>query len=155
MSFFRHHPVLSTVTPERPSQHPISCLPAPNAPDGQTNSVRLGRLAHFASICRYSVCYLPRAAALLLTFCALFCASASGQTAHFVSAMSTLFTDPNNPYGVALDGKGDIYILENFTGDVLKETATADGYIQSVVANAANNGLSYPQGIAVDGNGNV
>ncbi len=69
--------------------------------------------------------------------------------------MSTLFTDPNNPYGVALDGKGDIYILENFTGDVLKETATADGYIQSVVANAANNGLSYPQGIAVDGNGNV
>jgi len=38
---------------------------------------------------------------------------------------------------------------------VLKETLSAGGYTQSVLANNAANGLTSAFGVAVDGNGNV
>jgi len=38
---------------------------------------------------------------------------------------------------------------------LLTETLSASSYTQSVVANSATNGLSYPEGVAVDGSGNV
>jgi sugar lactone lactonase YvrE len=38
---------------------------------------------------------------------------------------------------------------------VLKETLSAGNYTQSVVANSATNGLDGPEGVAVDGSGNV
>jgi hypothetical protein len=55
--------------------------------------------------------------------------------------------------GVAVDGSGNVYISDS--AQVLKETLTVDGYIQSVVASAATNGPVTPEGIAVDGSGNV
>src|ERR1700728_657016 len=64
-----------------------------------------------------------------------------------------LFTPVEAGVGVAVDGSGNVYISDST--QVLKETLTVDGYIQSVVANAANNGLGSAEGIAVDGSGNV
>jgi hypothetical protein len=61
----------------------------------------------------------------------------------------------NHPFGVAVDGSGNIYIGDDWNNRVLKETLSADSYIQSVVANNANNGLYDPWGVAVDGGGNV
>jgi hypothetical protein len=69
----------------------------------------------------------------------------------------------SNPYGVAVDGSGNVYIGDSYydpsvradKGQVLKETLAAGSYTQSVVANAASNGLIGPWAVAVDGSGNV
>jgi len=66
----------------------------------------------------------------------------------------------DTPVGVAVDGSGNFYISDGNIASiggsgVLKETLSPDGYIQSVVASAANNGPGSPEGIAVDGSGNV
>jgi len=60
-----------------------------------------------------------------------------------------------HPEGVAVDGNGNIYIADPENSQVLKETLSAGSYTQSVVANAANNGLSGSDGIAVDGSGSI
>jgi len=52
---------------------------------------------------------------------------------------------------VAVDESGNVYIAGWGSNiQVLKETLSAGSYTQSVVANASNNGLGYPYGIAVD-----
>jgi sugar lactone lactonase YvrE len=61
----------------------------------------------------------------------------------------------HDPFGVAVDGSGNVYIGDIQNSRVLKETQSAGNYTQSVVANAANNGLIAPCGVAVDGGGNV
>jgi len=61
----------------------------------------------------------------------------------------------NHPFGVAVDGNGNIYIADDWNNRVLKETLSAGSYVQSVVANNANNGLYDPWDVAVDGSGNV
>jgi sugar lactone lactonase YvrE len=61
----------------------------------------------------------------------------------------------HDPFGVAVDGSGNVYIGDIQNSRVLKETQSAGNYTQSVVANAANNGLIAPYGVAVDGGGNV
>ena len=68
----------------------------------------------------------------------------------------------SDPQAVAVDGSGNVYIADNTYGStgftssrVLKETLSAGGYTQSIVANSATNGLSYPLAVAVDGTGNV
>jgi sugar lactone lactonase YvrE len=70
---------------------------------------------------------------------------------------STLsFTSVNNPYAIAADGAGNLYLAEavsayNPSNAVVKETWSGSGYTQSTVAT----GLAYPVGVAVDGAGNV
>jgi sugar lactone lactonase YvrE len=59
------------------------------------------------------------------------------------------------PYGVAVDGSGNVYVADYGNARVLKETLSAGSYTQSIVANAAADGLTGPVGVAVDGNGNV
>ncbi len=54
-----------------------------------------------------------------------------------------------------MDGGGNVYIADLGNQRVVKETPSGGGYAQSVVADATNNGLSYPVGVAVDGSGNV
>jgi sugar lactone lactonase YvrE len=54
-----------------------------------------------------------------------------------------------------VDGSGNIYFASTFDNQVLKETPSGGGYTQSVVANAANNGLNSPREVAVDGSGSV
>ena len=54
-----------------------------------------------------------------------------------------------------MDVSGNVYIVEEQNNRVLKETLSAGGYIQSVIANSATNGLIDPLGVAVDASGNV
>ena len=41
------------------------------------------------------------------------------------------------PYGLAVDGTGNVYIADTGNGRVLKETLSAGNYIQSMIAYAA------------------
>jgi len=56
------------------------------------------------------------------------------------------------PSGVAVDGSGNVYIVDSGNNRVLKETLSAGSYTESTVPTSA---LSYPSGVAVDGSGNV
>ena len=65
-------------------------------------------------------------------------------------------TGVTNPYAIASDGVGNLYIAEAVTAysasnAVVKETWNGNGYTQTSVAT----GLAYPVGVAVDGAGNV
>jgi hypothetical protein len=55
------------------------------------------------------------------------------------------------PYGVAVDGAGNVYIADAYNGQILKETPTAGGYTRSTVVT----GLSNDVAVAVDGQGNL
>ena len=57
----------------------------------------------------------------------------------------------NFPSGVAVDGTGNIYIVDQTNNQVLKETLSGGIYTQSTVGS----GLANPYYIAVDGAGNV
>jgi hypothetical protein len=58
----------------------------------------------------------------------------------------------NYPYGVAVDGSGNVYIADPVNNRILKETLSEGGYTQSTLSTSS---LNYPSGVAVDGNGNV
>jgi len=53
--------------------------------------------------------------------------------------------------GIAVDGAGGLYAVDRLNNRVLKETPSADGYIQSILVNDLDN----PKGIALDDGGNV
>jgi DNA-binding beta-propeller fold protein YncE/N-acetylneuraminic acid mutarotase len=63
------------------------------------------------------------------------------------------------PYGIAVDGNGNVYVADTYSDSnyqVFKETLGSGGtYTQSVVADAASNGLDEPYALAVDGVGNL
>lgn len=61
-----------------------------------------------------------------------------------------------NPWGIAVDAAGSIFLTEAVTAyssenAVVKESSSGSGYTQTTVAI----GLAYPRGVAVDGAGNV
>jgi sugar lactone lactonase YvrE len=56
-----------------------------------------------------------------------------------------------DPFGVAVDGSGNVYISDTLNNRVLKETLSAGTYTQSTIVS----GLADPDQIAVDGNGNI
>lgn len=73
-------------------------------------------------------------------------------TAHFAGFETVVASKGlNQCYGVAVDGKGNVYVADTFNNRVLKETLSAGQYTESVVAS----GLNLPYGVAVDGSGNV
>ena len=102
-----------------------------------------------------------RARLLSAAFCGLAALSipavpaARAQTAHFAGAQTAVRGGLNQPHGVAVDGSGNVYIADGNNNRVVRETPSGGGYIQSTVANQANNGLANPHGVAVDGAGNV
>jgi len=57
------------------------------------------------------------------------------------------------PWEVAVDRSGSVYFASN--NQILKETPSGNGYTQTVIANAANNGLNDPWEVAVDAQGDV
>jgi sugar lactone lactonase YvrE len=66
------------------------------------------------------------------------------------SAVSTSIL--SQPFGVAMDAGGNLYIADTYNSRVLKETLSAGGYAESIVPTST---LTYPYGIAVDGSGNL
>jgi sugar lactone lactonase YvrE len=56
------------------------------------------------------------------------------------------------PFGVAVDGGGDVYITDTFNNRVLEETLSAGSYTESTIPTSA---LNTPFGVTVDGAGNV
>jgi sugar lactone lactonase YvrE len=76
-----------------------------------------------------------------------------------IYTQSTIASGLSNPNGVAVDGSGNVYIVNtnggsSTMGNVVVLTPSSSGtYTQSTLSAAT--GLMYPQGITVDGNGNV
>ena len=67
------------------------------------------------------------------------------------SAVADLSTGLDNPYGVAVDGAGNVYIADTDIGKVWKETLSGSTYTQTTIGS----GLNHPNGVTVDGKGNV
>ena len=90
----------------------------------------------------------------LFSFCSV---SAIAQSAHFAGAQSTVTANLNGPWGIAVDRSGAVYIADESNFRVLKETPTAQGYVESIFVQQATSGVSYflPYGVAVDGLGDV
>ena len=61
------------------------------------------------------------------------------------------YTGMDDPTGIAVDGYGNVYVVNWGNGVVLKETLSGGSYTRSTIAS----GLNGPTGIAVDGAGNV
>jgi len=83
--------------------------------------------------------------------------SAIAQSAHFAGAQSTIATNLNGPWGIAVDRIGAVYIADEGNFRVLKETPTPKGYMESIFVEQATSGVSYflPYGVATDGLGDV
>jgi hypothetical protein len=65
---------------------------------------------------------------------------------------TTIVSGLDNPFAVAVDGGGNVYIADNDDDHVIKVPWTGNGYgTQTIVGS----GLDYPVGVAVDGSGNV
>ena len=75
------------------------------------------------------------------------------QSAHFSGVQATVPTSSSlsSPYGIAIDGSGNIYIADSGNGRILKETLSGHSYIETT----AVSGLSDPESIAIDSDGNL
>ena len=96
-----------------------------------------------------------RALRILAAFAALGAVSADAhaQAAHFSGAEMTLGSGIKAPNGICTDALGNIYIADSGNERVLKETLTANGYVQSVVT--ASPAVGRVDDIAVDAAGNL
>jgi len=96
-----------------------------------------------------------RRIAVLLALAALACGSvATAQTAHLSGYLVPVQppNKKNSPDYVAVDSKGNVYITNYESNNVVKETPSGSGYTETVLPFT---GLNVPQGIAVDSNGVV
>lgn len=76
----------------------------------------------------------------------------TGPMVNFLPAVQSFVGSGSyDPFGVAVDGAGNIYISDTLNSRVLKETASDGTYTESTIGS----GLSLPDQIAVDGNGNI
>ena len=77
---------------------------------------------------------------------------AEAQTAALAGFQSTVPTSGlGTPTDVAIDSKGDIFIVDKTNNEVLEESPNAGSYTQSTVVT----GLDQPAGIAIDASGNL
>jgi len=80
-----------------------------------------------------------------------------GPQVTFLPGTRSIIADAGNsglsgPEGVAVDGSGNLYIVDQLNNRILKETLSGGAYTQSIVS---TNGLEFPFSVAVDGGGNV
>jgi DNA-binding beta-propeller fold protein YncE len=73
------------------------------------------------------------------------------QIAFSPATQSLIGSGLSSPYGVAVDGSGNVYIADYGNSRVLKETLSGGSYTQSTIGT----GLGVSAGVAVDGSGNV
>lgn len=87
---------------------------------------------------------------------ASFSGSAAGaQTAKFVGVQTTLSSSFSSPYGLAVDGSGNVYVADS-GNNAVKEIMAVNGSIPaSPTINTLATGFGQPAGVAVDGSGNV
>lgn len=78
-----------------------------------------------------------RSASLVLAvFCLLaalsifFVPQVEAQTAHFSGAQTALGSGLSSPFGVAVDGVGNVYVADTSNNRVLKETLSGASYVQ-------------------------
>ena len=57
----------------------------------------------------------------------------------------------SSPFGVAVDGSGNLYIADTWNNRLLKETPSSGSYVESSI----QIGTPYPTAVAVDGGGNL
>jgi sugar lactone lactonase YvrE len=69
-------------------------------------------------------------------------------------SQSTLGSGFYNPMGVAVDGRGDVFVGDETNG-VVKEILAVNGTIPASPTILSLGSFSYPHGVAVDGAGNV
>jgi len=71
-----------------------------------------------------------------------------------INTPSTIGSGMSSPQAVAVDGSGNVYIVDAGNSRVLKETLSGGSYTQSTIVDASS-GYSGGFGVAVDGSGNV
>jgi sugar lactone lactonase YvrE len=76
------------------------------------------------------------------------------QTAHFSGVVSTLGTF-NGPYGVAVDGAGNVFVAASNDSAVYEIVAVNGVVSSSSTVKTVGSGFAYPSGVAVDRAGNV
>ncbi len=94
-------------------------------------------------------------AALIVGFGAI----ASAQTAHFDGTQTTVGSGFQQPFGVAMDGSGNIFVADANLPSVF-EIVAVNGTIPNsptirTLVHGVSNGLVNPSSVAVDGSGNV
>jgi DNA-binding beta-propeller fold protein YncE len=92
----------------------------------------------------------------LVIFAAAFAGSAIGQAAHLSGVQSTVGASvPTSGSflggGLAVDGNGNVYMVDFGGNRVLKETLSAGVYTETTIGS----GLNSPFGVAVDASGKV
>jgi len=65
--------------------------------------------------------------------------------------VNTLGSGFNNPFGVAVDGSGNVFVGDS-RNNAVKEILALGGY---TTVNTFGSGFNGPSGVAVDGSGNV
>ena len=82
--------------------------------------------------------------------------SAAAQSAHFSGALITAGSGFTAPHGVAVDSKGDVFVVNSGFGGKVYEIVAVNGLVStssSVIE--VGSGFSYPLGVAVDSKGDV
>jgi hypothetical protein len=71
------------------------------------------------------------------------------------SIVNTVGNDFSHPYGVSVDGGGDVFVAD-FSNHAVKEIVATNGVVSSSsTVNTVGSGFSEPFGVAVDGSRNV
>jgi sugar lactone lactonase YvrE len=98
--------------------------------------------------------------ALMLLIGIPFCSTAVAQTAHFSGAVSTVGSGFSCPVGAAVNGSGNIFVVDPCLNAV-KEIVAGTGGAASGTVNSSStvipvgSGFATPSGVAVDSSGNV